>query len=154
LFFSIKVPNNYKYVIAMQKYMQLLERFPPRPIRAQEDFEATQKVIDELLDKNELTPEEEEYLDVLGTLVEQYENNLDIIPDIYGVDLLKVLLDERELKQKDLVPIFKTESIVSDILNKKRQLTTRHIKELADFFNFSPAAFFSRTLEQCETGSL
>ncbi len=51
-------------------------------------------------------------------------------------------MEERGLRQKDLVPIFKTESIVSDILNNRRQLTTRHIQELAKFFNISPAAFF------------
>ena len=136
-------------MIATEKYMQLLEKFPPRPIKSEEEFKATQMVIDELLDKEKLTQEEEDYLDLLGTLIEQYEENLDIIPDIYGVELLKVLLEERDLKQKDLVPIFKTESIVSDILNNKRQLTTRHIKELAEFFNFSPAAFFSRVVEDC-----
>lgn len=130
-------------MICTQEYMRLLEKFPPRPITSEEQFKATQVVIDELLDRNELTQDEQDYLDVLGTLVQQYEETVDV-PDIWGVDLLKVLLEERNLKQKDLVPIFKTESIVSDILNKKRQLTTRHIEELARFFNFSPAVFFSR----------
>jgi HTH-type transcriptional regulator/antitoxin HigA len=45
------------------------------------------------------------------------------------------------LRQKDLVPVFKTESIVSDILNGKRQLTVRHIQELAQFFNLPTAVF-------------
>jgi HTH-type transcriptional regulator / antitoxin HigA len=40
------------------------------------------------------------------------------------------------------VPIFKTESIVSDVLNGKRKLTVQHIKELAQFFHISPAVFF------------
>ncbi len=57
----------------------------------------------------------------------------------------KVLINERQLRQKDLIPIFKTESIVSDILNEKRQLTVRHIQELAGFFNLSPAVFFPRS---------
>ncbi|HEY9299418.1 MAG TPA: transcriptional regulator, partial [Phormidium sp.] len=61
---------------------------------------------------------------------------------IYGVELLKVLIEEFVLRQKDLVPIFKTESIVSDVLSGKRQLTTRHIEELAKFFHVSPAVFF------------
>jgi HTH-type transcriptional regulator / antitoxin HigA len=55
---------------------------------------------------------------------------------------LKALIAERKLRQKDLVPIFKTESIVSDILHQKRQLTVRHIQQLAEFFQISPAAFF------------
>lgn len=130
-------------MVTAEKYMQLLNDFPPRPITSEEDFAATQAVMNRLLDKPELTPEEEDYLDVLGALVSEYENQQeDLIPDIYGVELLKVLIAERELKQKDLVFIFKTESIVSDILNEKRQLTARHIQELSEFFHFSPAVFF------------
>ncbi len=103
---------------------------------------ATQEAIDSLLDKGELTPDERDYLNVLGTLVYEYEQTLEPIPDIYGIELLKALIEEFELRQKDLVPIFKTESIVSDILHEKRQLTTEHIQKLADFFSVSPAVFF------------
>ena len=123
-------------------YIDLLQAFPPRPIKSESELLATQKVIDTLIDRAPLTPDEEDYLNVLGALVYEYEETLEPIPDIYGVELLKVLMLERGLRQKDLVPIFKTESIVSAILNKQRQLTTRHIQELAEFFHVSPAAFF------------
>ena len=123
-------------------YIDLLQAFPPRPIKSESELLATQKVIDALIDRAPLTPDEEDYLNVLGALVYEYEETLEPIPDIYGVELLKVLMLERGLRQKDLVPIFKTESIASAILNKQRQLTTRHIQELAEFFNVSPAAFF------------
>lgn len=127
----------------MDKYMELIQKFPPRPVVNEADFYATQAVINQLLDKPKLSPEEEDYLDVLGTLISNYEQQQqDLIPDIYGVELLKVLIEEHNLKQKDLVPIFKTESIVSDILKGKRQLTNRHIQELAEFFHLSPAVFF------------
>lgn len=132
-------------MVTIKKYIQLLKSFPPRPIVSETDFEATQSVINNLLDKPKLTLEEEDYLDVLGTLVYNYEQQQeDLIPDIYGVDLLKVLIEEHNLKQKDLVFIFKTESIVSDIVNGKRQLTNRHIQELAKFFHVSPAVFFPK----------
>lgn len=131
-------------------YIQLLQKFPPRPIKSQEEMLATQKVIDSLIDRAPLTPDEEDYLNVLGTLVYEYEQTLEPIPDIDGVELLKVLLAENGLRQKDLLSVFKTESIVSAILNKQRQLTTRHIQELAEFFHVSPAAFFplQQNLEQ------
>lgn len=129
-------------MIIAEKYIELLQKFPPRPITSELDFKTTQIIVNQLLDKSELTLEEEDYLDVLGTLISEYEKEEDIIPDIYGIELLKALIEERNLKQKDLVPIFKTESIISDILNGKRQLTTRHIQELAEFFNLSPAVFF------------
>lgn len=123
-------------------YSELLQVFPPRPIKSQSEMWATQQVIDSLIDRAPLTPDEEDYLNVLGTLVYEYEQTQEPIPDIYGIELLKVLIEERDLRQKDLVPIFKTESIVSDILKNRRQLTTRHIQELAEFFHISPAAFF------------
>ena len=123
-------------------YIELLKTFPPRPITVEEELIATQKAIDSLLDKGELTPDERDYLNVLGTLVYEYEQTLEPIPDIYGIELLTALIEEFNLRQKDLVPIFKTESIVSDILHEKRQLTTEHIQKLAEFFNVSPAVFF------------
>ena len=123
-------------------YNELLQAFPPRPIKSEEEMFATQKVIDSLIDRAPLTLDEEDYLNLLGTLVYEYEQTQEPIPDIYGIELLKVLIEERDLRQKDLVPIFKTESIVSDILKERRKLTTRHIQELAEFFQVSPAAFF------------
>lgn len=123
-------------------YIELLQEFPPRPIKSEEELLATQEVIDSLIDNAPLTSDEQDYLNLLGTLVYEYELSTEPIPDIYGVELLKVLIEDNELRQKDLVPIFKTESIVSDILKNRRQLTTRHIQELAEFFHTSPAAFF------------
>lgn len=103
-------------MIVTEKYLELINQFPPRPIGNDDDLEVTQEVINQLLDKPSLTSAEEDYLEVLGTLIYNYEQKQgDLIPDIYGVDLLKVLMEEHNLKQKDLVFIFKTESIVSDI---------------------------------------
>ncbi|GAA6615838.1 type II toxin-antitoxin system HigA family antitoxin [Scytonema sp. NUACC26] len=123
-------------------YTDLLISFPPRPIKSEEDFEKTQVIVDRLLDRGNLTEEEEDYLFVLGMLIHEYEEKQDLVPDIYGVELLKVLIEETNLKQKDLVSIFKTESIVSDILKGKRKLTVEHIQKLGEFFKVSPAVFF------------
>jgi len=123
-------------------YIELLKVFPPRPIKSEEEFLATQIVINTLIDRGELTPDEEDYLDLLGTLVHEYEEQHIHIPDLYGVELLKALIAESNLRQKDLVPIFKTESIVSEVLNGQRKLTATHIQKLAAFFHLSPAAFF------------
>lgn len=123
-------------------YIELLQSFPPRPISSEAEMIATQNVIDSLLDLEELTSNESDYLNVLGTLVYEYEQKLEPVLDIYEVELLKVLIEDLQLLQKDLVPIFKTESIVSDVLKGRRELTKRHIQELAKFFYVSPAAFF------------
>jgi HTH-type transcriptional regulator/antitoxin HigA len=124
------------------EYMELLMQFAPRPITTSEGLRETQKIIDSLLDRPQLSLDERDYLNLLGTLVYEYEEKHVHIPDIYGVELLKVLIDEFGLRQKDLVPIFKTESIVSEVLRGQRKLTVEHIQKLANFFHISPAAFF------------
>ncbi|MFB2768048.1 type II toxin-antitoxin system HigA family antitoxin [Pelatocladus sp. BLCC-F211] len=126
-------------------YIELLHKFPPRPIKSEADLLAVQEVIDGLLDSGEITSDEQDYLNLLGILVHEYEEKYVQIPDIKGVELLKALIDELDLKQKDLVPVFKTESIVSAILNGQRKLTVEHIEKLAEFFSVSPSVFFSKS---------
>ncbi|MBC1221514.1 transcriptional regulator [Nostoc sp. UCD121] len=116
--------------------------FPPRPITSEEEFLATQEVIDSLIDKGELTPDEQDYLNVLGTLVYEYEQKYYSIPDIHGVELLQALIAEFGFRQKDLIPIFQTESIVAEVLSGQRKLTVNHISKFTEFFHISPAACF------------
>jgi HTH-type transcriptional regulator / antitoxin HigA len=127
--------------LELDRYQQLLVAFPPRPVKSEADLDAIQKVINSLIDKSELSADEQEYLSVLGSLISEYEQKYHPIPDIFGIELLKVLIEEQSLKQKDLLPIFKTESIISDVLHGKRKLTIRHIKGLAVFFKV-PASVF------------
>lgn len=128
-----------------KSYTDLLLDFSPRPIHSEEDLDAVQKVVYELIDRGNLSKEEEDYISVLCMLVEQYEQAHHPIPDIYGIELIEALLEEFDLKQKDLVPIFKTESIVSAVMNGHRKLMTEHIEKLANFFHVSPAVFFPST---------
>jgi HTH-type transcriptional regulator / antitoxin HigA len=127
-----------------EKYIDLVNEFPPRPIRSKADFIAVQQVVDALLDADQLSSDRREYLNLLGIIIHEYEEKIVEIPDIYGIDLLHVLVEEWGLKQKELVPIFKTESIVSAVLNGRRQLTVEHIEKLSDFFHISPAVFFPK----------
>ena len=80
-----------------QSYQELLQSFPPRLIISEEQFWATQEVIDALIDKGDLTPDEQEFLNLLGTLVYLYEEDSVRIPELRGVPLIKALLSERNL---------------------------------------------------------
>jgi HTH-type transcriptional regulator/antitoxin HigA len=66
--------------------------------------------------------------------------NIMIRPDGYGVpanERLKYILKERGMKQKDLVPLFGSEGVVSEILSGKRLITFKTAKKLADFLQLS-----------------
>lgn len=128
-----------------QKYVDLVNEFPPRPIESEADFIAIQQVVDTLLDAGQLSAEQRKYLKLLGMIIHEYEERTVEVPDIHGVELLNVLIEEWGLKQKELVPIFKTESIASAVINGHRQLTVKHIEKLSAFFHVSPAVFFPQS---------
>ena len=129
-------------MFATDKYLELLKQYPPRPIHNEEDLEMMQQVINRLLDKPQLTAEEREYLNVLGALIYEYEENQEPIPDIYGLELLKFILEERNLQKQDLLSIFESKSTLDDILDGQQDLTPIYIQKLANFLNISPDLFF------------
>jgi HTH-type transcriptional regulator/antitoxin HigA len=129
-------------MFATDKYLELLKQYPPRPIHNEEDLDMMQEVINRLLDKPQLTVEEREYLNVLGSLIYEYEENQEPIPDIYGIELLKFILEEKKLQKQDLLSIFESKSTLDDILDGQQDLTPIHIQKLANFLNISPDLFF------------
>ena len=122
-------------------YLALLEKFTPRPISSEEQLEATQKIIDSLISRPQLTPDEQDYLNVLGSLVREYEELYHSLPTLRGVELIKALLAELNLNIEDLIVIFKSKDRAADVLNNKSDLTVTEIQNLAEFFQISPAAF-------------
>jgi len=78
----------------------------------------------------------------LTLLIEDFEEKQYALPAAKPAGVLRFLLDQHDLKQKDLVEIFGTPSIVSEILSGKRELTKDHIKRLSRRFHVSPEVFF------------
>jgi HTH-type transcriptional regulator/antitoxin HigA len=52
-------------------------------------------------------------------------------------------MDKHVLKQKDLLEVFGTPSIVSEVMRGKRRLNRDHIARLSQCFHVSPELFFS-----------
>jgi HTH-type transcriptional regulator/antitoxin HigA len=130
---GLKIPSNY--------YIQLITTFPPRPINNNDELLATQQRINSILDQGKLTQDDRDYLKVLGTLVNDYEQHHEQIPILKGVELLKALLEESNLQPQDLASICESESIVLDILNGKRKITENQIQQLSTLFKISPNYF-------------
>jgi HTH-type transcriptional regulator / antitoxin HigA len=88
------------------------------------------------------TPEEIAYCEVLTTLIEQYERRYRLDITLDPVDTLKLLMENRGLKQADLVPEIDSKSHVSELLSGARELSKSHIMKLSNFFHVSPEVFF------------
>jgi HTH-type transcriptional regulator/antitoxin HigA len=127
-------------IAVSEKYA--LEVGSPTPITSERQHEEYLSVLDKLASKENPTREEEKYAEVLITLIEAYEEEHHPIPDASPMEVLRSLMEANDLRQKDLVPIFGSESIVSEVLHKKRSLNKTHIEKLSKRFRVSPAVFF------------
>lgn len=123
-------------------YAELLSETRPEVIRTEKQNQIFVAKLEELASKAEVTPAEAKLIELLTVLVEQYENEAYPVPDAGPLDIIRHLMEVHELRQKDLVDVFGTESIVSDVLNGKRELTKEHIRRLSARFGVSPAVFF------------
>src|SRR5438552_13968692 len=114
------------------RFFELVEMFPPRPIRSERDMNRAQKVVNELLDRDELDKDEQDYLEVLGTLIEAYEEEQEPIPDVSDVAMLSHLIDARGVTQRDVaVAAGLPESTISDLLAGRRKFNRSHIQKLS-----------------------
>src|SRR5215203_3132010 len=123
------------------KYGMLLMQTLPSVISSDEELESMTAEVDRLMTKGikegELSPEEEKLLDLLAVLIESYENEHYPIAEASPNEVLKFLMDDRELKQKDLVHIFGSTGITSEVVNGKRSISKAQAKKLAAFFKVS-----------------
>jgi HTH-type transcriptional regulator/antitoxin HigA len=112
-------------------------------IKTEQDYQRAIALLDRLLDEvgeNERHPLFG-FLEVLGTLIESYESDHVAMKGATGTDALRALMQEHGLTQSDL-PELGSQGVVSEILQGRRELNTRHIKALSKRFGVSPAAFF------------
>ena len=127
---------------ASDRYLELIRLFPLRPIRDDAELDAAIAVIDALSDRGGLTPDEEDYLDVLGDLVEKYETEAHPMPAVSDAEMLRHLMEARETTQAAVASATGIAvSTVSEILAGKRALNRGHVEALARHFHVSPAVF-------------
>ena len=124
------------------RYFELVLRFPLRPIRSDKELNAAVKMVDSLLDRKDLAPEEEDYLEVLGDLIEQYESEAHPIAPVSDVDMLRHLIEAKGVSQTAVSKATGiADSTISEVLGGKRSLNRNHIGKLARYFNVSPDVF-------------
>jgi HTH-type transcriptional regulator/antitoxin HigA len=125
------------------EYATLLSKTLPAVIHSEKENEHYTALLGELDHKpGKLTPAEQRLAELLTLLIEDFEEKHYALKPAVGIEALEELMEANSLKQKDLVNIFGTPSIISEILNGKRKLTTEHIRKLSRRFHVSPELFF------------
>src|SRR5262249_58746071 len=89
----------------------------------------------------EMTPEEEKFFDLLVKLIEDLEDRHYPMGESSPTEMLKFLMEQRGLRQRDIVHLFGSSGVASEVINGKRAISKNQAKALAEFFRVSPELF-------------
>ena len=100
-----------------------------KPIKTEQDYSDALMRLEEIFDAKKETKEGDE-LEVLGILIEKYEDeNFPIdLPD--PIEAIKFRMEQMDYSQNDLAKVIGLKSRASEILNKKRKLSLEMIRNL------------------------
>jgi HTH-type transcriptional regulator/antitoxin HigA len=121
---------------------KMIERGAPHLIRTEEQLEAYTKALYGLTSEPRPTPAQVEAIELLTLLIERYEEEHYSLPKASPADVLRFLLSQHGLKQRDIAADLGGESVVSEVLSGKRKLNAAHLEHLSKRFHVSPAVFF------------
>ena len=125
-----------------KRYGRLLARKLPAVIRTEEENErliAELEQLDRRYDK--LTPEEREYSELLTVLIEAFEDANYTLEGSTSDSRLRSLMEEHGLRQRDLLHVFGSRGIASEVVSGKRAISKSQAKKLAALFHV-PADLF------------
>src|SRR2546423_8982962 len=125
-----------------QRYGRLLAKVLPVRIETEEENDRMLAEAEKLIEKGDRRdPEEDALLNLLVHLIRQFERDFYHLGGATPHEILKELMEARALKQSDLLHIFKSKGVASEVVNGKRGISKAQAKALADFFHVSAGVF-------------
>lgn len=112
-------------------------------IKTEREYKKALKRAMEIFHAAPNTPEDDE-LGVLLLLIKDYEERTIQMPQLDPIEVIKLKMEERGLKNKDLEPIIGSKGHVSSILSGRREITLKMAQRLRDYFQL-PAEIFLHT---------
>ncbi len=102
-----------------------------KPIRNDKDLRQAFRRLEEIFHAKPKTPEFDE-MEILSTLIEAYENKHYAIGPASPLEAIKFRMEQQGLTSRDLEVYIGTSGRVSEVLNGKRSLSLRMIRNLHD----------------------
>lgn len=128
-------------VLNPARYGRLCADAFPKVISSDQEFDRMVEKLEALTFKKNPTPEEETLAELLTKLVNDYDDLHYPLPDVPPHRMIAYLMEQRHLRQADLLPVFGPRSVASEVLSGKREPSKAHIRKLAAFFHVSAELF-------------
>lgn len=115
-------------------YAELLAKSLPRPIRTESELAKVTASLLEMDEREDLSPEEEALAEMLTLLIEDFESRHHPTPAVSPNASLRALMEERELRHKDIAAVLGNKGSTTEILSGRRSISKAHARRLAEFF--------------------
>jgi HTH-type transcriptional regulator / antitoxin HigA len=125
---------------------KMIAKGAPRVIHNDAELEAYTEALFKLTALENPSDPQEEAIELLTMLVQQYEKERWSISKASPVSVVRHLIEHGKLTQRDLIPEFGTESAVSMFLSGQRNLTLEQIRKLSARFKLSADVFLRHNL--------
>ena len=125
------------------RYFELVQCVPLRPIRSDAELDEAINMANYLIDREKLSADEKDYLDVLGDLIEHYEARHVVFERQPPHALLRFLIEAKGVTQAQAAKDCRiAESTISELLAGERKMNRNHIAKFAAYFHVGPGVFF------------
>jgi HTH-type transcriptional regulator/antitoxin HigA len=131
-------------VLDEKKYGRLLGKYRPRMIQSDGEFDrmaAELEELDMIEEQRKLDAEERELQALLAHLCTEYEDRTVEPPVSTPLEVVQFLMDQNSLRPVDMVEVFGSRAVASQVLNGKREISKAHARRLSERFRISVAAF-------------
>ena len=123
---------------------EMIAQGAPRVIHNEAELQAYTDALFQLTALDSPTPAEAEAIELLTLLIERYEQAHHPIAAADPVSVLRFLIEQQGLTQRDLVPQFGSESAVSMFLSGQRKLTLEQVRKLSARFKLPADVFLAK----------
>ncbi len=114
-----------------EKYARLIAASLPIPPRSEAQNDRLIKLLAGMDEREDLTPEEHTFAELLTIVIEDFENKHYELPAVEPHEALKALMEDRGLRHKDVWPVVGNKGLTTEILNGRRKISSALAKRLA-----------------------
>jgi HTH-type transcriptional regulator / antitoxin HigA len=126
-------------IISAERYGSLLVQYQPRIIKTAAENEAFLAVVEDLMHRSSLTPEEDALLDLLVKLIEDFEAKHYHLDVSTPHSRLLHLMEAQSLEVQDLTPIIGEH--VALLVSGNAEISLKDAIALAPIFHVNPSLF-------------
>jgi HTH-type transcriptional regulator / antitoxin HigA len=125
-----------------ETYAQLLIEVLPQPIKSEAEYQRVLAIVELLMNKANTSVEEDSLLDLFVILVEKFESEHYPSQNLSTPhSRLLHLMEANNLQQSDLIPVFGSSDLATEIIEGKRSIDRTHADKLSDRFNLPSKLF-------------